>query len=107
MSQSEELGVVVEEEEEEDGDVVETKRDTRLQRRLRARKAHRVRAGVTTLVANRANAHTRRAKRAENRGQPSFVLGDTAKKLRGKARKLSDRFHVPVLIIDTKRDGRE
>lgn len=94
MFESAELGVVV-----------ETKPDGKLQRRLRARKAHRVRAGVTALVANRANAHTRRAKRAEDRGQPSPVLGDTAKKLRGKARKLANRFHIPVtLTIDSKRD---
>ncbi len=104
MVQFEELGVVVEEEE---GDgVVETKPDDRLQRRQRTRKVHRTRANVATLVAARANAHTRRAKRARKRGCFSPVLSGVAKGLRRKSRRLSNRFHVPVtLVTDASADG--
>lgn len=88
VKQSEELGVVA-----------ELKPDGKLRRRLRARKAHRVRAGVVNLLEGQANAHTRRAKRARKRGRFSPVLSRTANVLRHKTRRLGDRFHVPVMLV--------
>jgi len=94
MSQSEECGFEVEEEEKED-DVVETKRDTRLQRRQRTRGVHRKRKQKVLAVAGRADVLSSRARHARKRGRPeALVLSGAAKTAHRKKQRLERRFHV-------------
>ncbi len=71
---------------------------SRQQRRLRTRRVHRDREVTTKLLEHRANAHTRRAKKARRRGQFSSALSGAAEGLREKALGVSRRFHVPIVI---------